>query len=392
MKVIEETLDAKLCTYDLNLISDPEKILFMDIETTGFAARSSVLYLIGCVVCEGGNLKLIQYFAEKPEDEEKVLSVFLDLCKKKKVLIHYNGNNFDLPYLKHKCISYGYDQPFDAMEGVDIYKRVMPYKQVLRVDNLKQKTMERFLDIEREDIYNGGELINVYREYVADAVRLEKQAGLGGFEETAMLKKEADDKLSLLLLHNADDMRGMLSLISLLAYADIFLLPNKITRISAKKVTEPTGNVHLFLLMRLRLTNALPKPLVVMKKGIRLAVEETELTLDIPITEGELKYFYGNYKEYYYLPEEDTALHKSVASFVSPDHRIQATAQNCYTRKEGQFLPEFDLLFEPIFRQSYDRPQLYFELTDELKHSPETLHQYAIHVCDFMFHNTTNRS
>ena len=391
MKVIEEKLDAKMCTYDLNLIADPEKILFMDIETTGFAARSSVLYLIGCIVCEGRQLKLIQYFAEKPDDEENVLSAFLELCRKKQVLIHYNGNNFDIPYLKHKCSSYGHEQPFDTMEGVDIYKRVMPYKQILRVDNLKQKTMEQFLDINREDRYNGGELINVYREYVADAVRLEKQGLLGGFEETALLKKQADQKLKLLLLHNADDMRGMLSLISLLSYADIFLQPNKITRISAKKVTEPTGAVHLFLLMRLRLTSAPPKPLVVMKKGIRLAVEGTELTLDIPITEGELKYFYGNFKEYYYLPDEDTALHKSVASFVSPEHRVQATAQNCYTRKEGQFLPEFDLMFEPIFRQSYDKPQLYFELTDELKHSPEMLHQYAIHICDYMFHNTTNR-
>ncbi len=392
MRVIEETLDAKLCSYDLGLLATPEKILFMDIETTGFAARSSVLYMIGCIVCEENGLKLIQYFADKPEDEEKVLSAFLQLCRKKEILIHYNGNNFDIPYLKHKCASYGYDQPFDQMEGIDIYKRVMPYKQILRVDNLKQKTMERFLEIQRKDQYNGGELINVYREYVADAVRLEKQASLGGFEETAALKKEADQKLSLLLLHNADDMRGMLSLISLLAYADIFLLPNKITRISAKKVTEPTGAVHLFLLIRLRLTSALPKPLVVMRKGIRLAVDKAELTLDIPITEGELKYFYGNYKEYYYLPDEDTALHKSVASFVSPDHRMQATAQNCYTRKEGQFLPQFDLMFEPIFRQSYDKPQIYFELTDELKHSPETLHQYAIHICDYMFHNTTNRN
>ena len=37
-----------------------------------------------------------------------------------------------------------------------------------------------------------------------------------------------------------------------------------------------------------------------------------------------LKYFYDNYKDYFYLPKEDTAIHKSVATYVDKDFRQKA--------------------------------------------------------------------
>ena len=45
----------------------------------------------------------------------------------------------------------------------------------------------------------------------------------------------------------------------------------------------------------------------------------------VPLYEEEMKYFYSNYKNYYYLPDEDTAIHKSVASYVDKKYRVQAT-------------------------------------------------------------------
>ena len=79
-------------------------------------------------------------------------------------------------------------------------------------------------------------------------------------------------------------------------------------------------------------------------------------------------------------------MHKSVASYVSPDHRTQATAQNCYTRQEGSFLPQWQLLFEPVFKRSYDDKALFFELTQEMKKSPAEFKRYAEHVLDYLFH------
>ncbi len=48
MRICEETLENFSVTYPLDRLELLERILFLDIETTGFTARSSCLYLIGC--------------------------------------------------------------------------------------------------------------------------------------------------------------------------------------------------------------------------------------------------------------------------------------------------------------------------------------------------------
>ena len=35
--------------YDLNLLGNPDKLLFLDIETTGLSAKNSGLYLVGII-------------------------------------------------------------------------------------------------------------------------------------------------------------------------------------------------------------------------------------------------------------------------------------------------------------------------------------------------------
>ena len=105
-----------------------------------------------------------------------------------------------------------------------------------------------------------------------------------------------------------------------------------------------------------------------------------EATLKIPIFEEELKYFYSNYHDYYYLPTEDVALHKSVATFVDKEHRLPASAANCYTRKFSNYLPQWDTTFEPFFKRDYKSKELYFELTDELKKDRQAFADYTSHV------------
>ena len=90
-----------------------------------------------------------------------------------------------------------------------------------------------------------------------------------------------------------------------------------------------------------------------------------------------MKYFYSNYKDYYYLPEEDVALHKSVASFVDKEHRTQATAATCYTRKYATYLPQWDIFMEPFFKRDYKSKELFFELTEEMKTDRDFFSRYA---------------
>ena len=365
MKTFTDNLSYE-CTYPLSQIGDLDRILFVDIETTGFSAKTASLYLIGCIRFEQGTPKLIQYFAEKPEEEKEVLTAFFDLCKDHQILIHYNGNTFDLPFLKAKAAAYGLEHPFDAMDGIDLFGRISPYKRFLGLENCKQKTVEAFLGIDREDLYDGGALIKVYEDYCKEPDR---------------------EKEHLLILHNADDMKGMLKLLPMLTYADIFFRPFRVVKVGANHYEDEQGKPKDEVLMKLRFDTPFPKPIAMHKAQCRFSAEGDEGFLKVPLYQEEMKFFYADYKNYYYLPMEDIAIHKSVGAFVDKQYRKQAKASNCYTRKESSYLPQWDIIFTPIFKREYQDNTCFFELTDEMKKQPESFRLYALHILDMVAHS-----
>ena len=109
-----------------------------------------------------------------------------------------------------------------------------------------------------------------------------------------------------------------------------------------------------------------------------------EATINVPIISDELKFFFDNYKEYFYLPAEDMAVHKSVASFVDREYREAAHASNCYTRKTGSFLPQFRNIMQPEFRREYKDEISYFEVTDDFCSSDVMLRRYVDHILNHM--------
>ena len=106
--------------------------------------------------------------------------------------------------------------------------------------------------------------------------------------------------------------------------------------------------------------------------------------IKVPVYTEEMKYFYSNYRDYYYLPNEDMAIHKSVSSYVDPAFRQKATAATCYTRKTSSYLPQWELLFEPFFKRDYESKALFFELTDEFKENRDAFSLYTSHILSMM--------
>ena len=74
------------------------------------------------------------------------------------------------------------------------------------------------------------------------------------------------------------------------------------------------------------------------------------------------------------------AIHKSIAGFVDKDFREKATAENCYTKKAGQYLREWDLCFSPFFKKNYGDKEFFFDLNDNMKQSRFAMSLYACHV------------
>ena len=364
MKTIQQELKDFTISYPLEQTAPLDKVLFIDIETTGFTAKSSILYLIGCAWYNGSNWMITQWFAQNYEEEKDILEAFFLFAKGYTHLVHFNGNNFDLPFMMQKCQQHGINEDFSSFEGIDIYKRISPYKLFLHLPNCKQKTLEQFLGINRIDTFNGGELIGIYHDYVSTP---------------------SDVSERLLLQHNSDDMSGMLSILPILSYYDLFNKGVKVKKVQANYYKNVHGIQKQELIMNLVLPTAIPCAVSATFEGCYFSATGNEGLFKIPLYEEELKYFYSNYKDYYYLPTEDIALHKAVATFVDKNHRMQATASTCYTRKYSTYLPQWDIIVEPFFKRDYKSKEFFFEVTDELKKDRKVFTEYAQHLLDMMW-------
>ena len=125
MKTIQCSTRLKEINYPIETLAPITDIPFLDIETTGFSARSSNLYMIGCAYYENDEWQLIQWLAENYEEENEVLKAFLAFAANYSYLIHFNGNQFDIPFLEQKCQQYEINFDFGNFDGLDIYKRIV---------------------------------------------------------------------------------------------------------------------------------------------------------------------------------------------------------------------------------------------------------------------------
>ncbi|MDR0221819.1 MAG: ribonuclease H-like domain-containing protein [Lachnospiraceae bacterium] len=349
--------------HPLDRIAPLGKILFLDIETTGLSPDNAQLYMIGVAYYNNSAWRTVQWLAEKPEEEPAIITAFFQFAASYTHIFHFNGNSFDIPFILNKCAKYGLSHDFEQLTGVDIYRRVSPYRELLGLSNCKQKTIEGYLGLGRKEDYDGSDLIAVYLDFV---------------------KNPSPEGRQLLVAHNTNDLRGMLEILPILAIHDLFGEPLKALKVQANHYTDADGLTQNMLYMRLQLPTALPGPISFNHNGCYFKGDGEEGYLAVPLYDIELKYFYANYKDYYYLPAEDAALHKSIAAYVDKSHRVQATAANCYTRKKATYLQQWELMVEPFYKRDYEGKDLFFEVTPELKRERSFFPKYATHVLNVM--------
>ncbi len=351
-------------TYPLSRLGDIEKILFFDIETTGLSAVNSNLYLIGCTYCRDNIWHLIQWFNDDGECEEEILSSFFSLLEYYTTVVHFNGDGFDIPYLTKRCEILGLPFDFSHVESIDIYKRIKPYKKLLRLENLKQKSIERFLNVYREDKYSGGDLIKVYFLY---------------------LVTKQDELYDMLMLHNMEDLEGMPYILPILNYPDF--LEGRFSLVSShieSKSPEP------ILAMTFKSDCAIPVPFSASSSPYAISCRDSEMELMITLFDGTLKHFYPDYKNYYYLIYEDMAVHKSIGEFVDRSARKKATAQDCYTKKTGLFLPDPNKKDDenPLFKKEYNDKTSYIEYDENFFKNEDVSGRYIRAVLKQIMHKS----
>ncbi|MDE5873841.1 MAG: elongation subunit of DNA-dependent DNA polymerase, partial [Lachnospiraceae bacterium] len=87
-----------------------------------------------------------------------------------------------------------------------------------------------------------------------------------------------------------------------------------------------------------------------------------------------------NYREYYYLPAEDMAVHKSVATYVDKDYRVQAKKENCYLRHTGHFISQINDGIMSGYRKDLKDKETFIELNDSFLQDMDMVNAYARHV------------
>ena len=318
----------------------PAKTVFFDIETTGFSRTGCFIYLICVGYLEDGAPTLLQWFSEAPDDEPKVISSFIEFIKGAKLLVHFNGSSFDVPFVEARAELFGIQTNFAAIKQADLQHCIVPVKFALVLGRCRQKDVEVFLGINREDIYNGGELIEVYKQYLGRS-RYDKLthgtplATPDGSGLPTLPRTPSEALLSLLLLHNAEDVEGMIKISPL--YPITMLMQGKDAPCKPElELTEES------FILRYRFNTGISRKFTVSfykKWPIYLSVSDNGIEVAIDIFTGTLKHFFSDYRNYFYLPNEDMAVHKSVGSGVDKTRRKNAKPETCYVKKAGIFVP-----------------------------------------------------
>ncbi|MBP5331598.1 MAG: ribonuclease H-like domain-containing protein, partial [Lachnospiraceae bacterium] len=426
--------------------------LFFDIETTGLSPKEACIYLIGCMYESDQGPVLTQLFCDDPCEEPLILDAFRELAERHRIPVHYNGTTFDVPFIRTRAELHRISLP-DLNDQLDIYKLLKPLKGLFSLRSMRMKALEEYLGISREDLYDGGQLIEVYIKYISlkklnslrsgkcdrsDPVEsgsektetalfvsgkdesesyLYEQVGIetdlpGQFSphrptSSRNLQKQisvfsdytglrmigdfsCNELLQMLLMHNFEDVANMLAFTDLLEFALLMsgcfelkscdlISPIDTSATASANDDSPTAYTHnpsvtlpvygtvsthyaVFTIpVNENIASTVSKRILTpsrLRTGFRattaggdiinvtMNVSENEgtycLNVGLAAADTELKLFFPDYKNYYYLVHEDYAIHKSIGQFMDREKCVKCTSSNCYTRKRGLFLPVFE--------------------------------------------------
>ncbi|MCD7715980.1 MAG: ribonuclease H-like domain-containing protein, partial [Lachnospiraceae bacterium] len=195
---------------------------------------------------------------------KKLLAAFFELTQKYRVLIHFNGNTFDLPFIRKRAVAYGLESLTDSLVSIDLYRHYSPLRKTLNLPHMNQSFLEKYVGWERTDQMSGKEVVSLFWNYTVS-------------------KSEKEEHL--LLLHNHDDLLGMLHVPAMEAYD---LLLNGKIRPTVTAAESENGNA---LLLRFETELPLPAPFersVITSDSCsaRLSAEKKHRTVVCPFLPG----------------------------------------------------------------------------------------------------------
>lgn len=327
-----------------------DQYLFFDIETTGLSAARSDLYLIGYgTIINNEQFRITLLFNDDGCSEPKILAAFKEILSDYKYLVTYNGDTFNLPYIKEKYRQFRQEISFDSIISIDVYRKIRKYKKLLRMDSMKQSALESVMGMERDEFHSGGLLIDTYHDYL-------------GTKDTQLL--------DMLLSHNKDDIYGLFYVSGALTLTSFFD--------GDFEISETTCTDTQFMICIQ--TRKLAIPFDTNCNDIHISGKDEIVTINIPAIHDTLKYFYKDYKNYFYLPLEQTAIHKDVACYVENAYKEKARPETAYTTKSSVFIRQNKFKMPHIFKYEHTDKDGYIELDDAFINDRIQLKEYLLNI------------
>ena len=350
MEIINNSYELDNISYSLAKYFD-ENTLFFDIECTGLSPRKSFIYLIGYATRQQNQITITQLLASNESEEIEILDEFEKVIARYDKLLGFNSTRFDESFIIERCRKYHLYTKIKSKTHTDMYLMSTKAKCLIDLPNYKQKTIEQFLGLNRDDKYNGGELIPVYQHY--------------------SLTSDLESK-ELILLHNFEDVKGMIYITDILCYPD--LLTSEIRYINHEIDADK-------IRIELETDIDLPKSINKQRDYGLYIIKNNRIYVTLNLMAGSLYTFLSDYKNYYYLIDEDVIIPKSLGESMDKNSRRPAKRADCKVKKEGQFIALTEKIdigsSTHIFKSSYEAKEAYVDVS-EIK--PELL----VKVCKYM--------
>ena len=237
-------------------------------------------------------VRLISWISEQESDEYEMLAALSDALDSIRRIITFNGNAFDLPHLHQKYKAFDLMDPLQGKQYLDLMLRLKPISRFLALPSGKLADFAGFLHLAQPDASD---------------------------EASFRFHPGAEDK------HEAstpNDALYTLECMSLLHYADFLDQGARI-----REVTTDEERV----IFRLHYPDGFPVGFSVHDSGFHLRFsEDGTVLLSSRICNGSIRYYHTDVKNYWYLPLEGYAIHKSAAQYVDKSRREKAVRENCY--------------------------------------------------------------
>jgi len=120
---------------------DPQRVLFLDIETTGLTAMP--VFLIGVMQFGGHDFHLHQFFARDYSEERAMIAAVAERLPHFEALVTFNGKSFDVPYIRDRGLANGLHLEYAGLHLDLLHEARRRWRG--RLPDCRLQTLERHL-------------------------------------------------------------------------------------------------------------------------------------------------------------------------------------------------------------------------------------------------------